>query len=126
MAQPHRLKSRFRLGVMLLVVGALAVTGLAPARRAYEQRQQIAAEREKLAELTAENQELQSRLRRLQDPAFVEKVVREELGLARPGDTVYVMPEQPESIELDASRLTGSEDSSPGPIEWIKDRLGLD
>lgn len=124
MAQPNRLKARFRLSVVVLVLGALALTGLAPARRVYEQRQQIAVEKQQLAELTEQNQALESRLQRLQDPAYAEKLVREELGLARPGDTVYVLPRAPEPIEL-----TSQETEPPGedgPIEWIKAQLGLE
>lgn len=123
MAQPDRLKARFRLSVVVLVLGALALTGLAPARRVYEQRQQIAVEKQQLAELTEQNQALQSRLQRLQDPAYAEKLVREELGLARPGDTVYVLPRAPESIELTSKE---TEPPGDGPIEWIKAQLGLE
>ncbi|MEX2586384.1 MAG: septum formation initiator family protein [Actinomycetota bacterium] len=125
MAQPNRLTSRFRLGVVLLVIGALALTGLAPARRAYEQRQQIAVEKEQLAQLTEQNRALQDRLRRLEDPAYAEKLVREELGLARPGDTVFVMPDDPESIELTAEQTDAPGEDGAGPIEWIKEQLGL-
>lgn len=121
MAHPQRIKSHFRWGVVLLVLGALALTGLAPARRAYEQRQQLDAERDKLQELVAENEALEFRLQRLQDPAYVEKLVREELGLARPGDRVFVLPDRGESIEL-----TGAErDAEPeeaGAMDWIVDR----
>ena len=125
MAHPNRLKSRVRLGVVFLVLGALALTGLAPARRAYEQRQQIVVERETLAQLKQENQALQSRLDRLKDPAYAEKLVREELGLARPGDSVFVMPETSESIELTAEQ-TDAPEHDLGPIEWIKAQLGLE
>lgn len=123
MAHPNRLKSRFRLGVVVFLLGALALTGLAPARRAYEQRQQLAVEKEHLAALVEQNRALESRLDRLDDPAYAERLVREELGLARPGDTVFVMPPQTETLELTSEQ---TEPGDGGPIEWIKDQLGLE
>ncbi|MBW3591529.1 MAG: septum formation initiator family protein [Actinobacteria bacterium] len=123
MAHTNRLKSRFRLGAVVLLLGALALTGLAPARRAYEQRQQLAVEKEHLAALIEQNRALESRLDRLDDPAYAEKLVREELGLARPGDTVFVMPPQVQTIELTSEQ---TDPGDGGPIEWIKDQLGLE
>jgi cell division protein FtsB len=82
---------RLRLGLLALVVGALAVTGIAPAQQVYQQRRLIDKEEAKLAALTEKNAALESRLARSQDPAYMEKLAREQLGLVRPGDTSYVV-----------------------------------
>lgn len=75
----------------MLVVGGLALTGLAPARQAFLQQQRIAAEERKLAALEAENARLAERLQRLNDPEYVEKLAREQLGLVKPGEVSYVV-----------------------------------
>jgi cell division protein FtsB len=82
---------RLRLGLLALVVGALAVTGIAPAQQVYQQRRLIDKEEAKLAALSEKNAVLESRLARSQDPAYMEKLAREQLGLVRPGETSYVV-----------------------------------
>jgi cell division protein FtsB len=82
---------RLRLGLLALVVGALAVTGIGPAQQVYQQRRLIEKEEVKLAGLTEKNAALESRLARSQDPAYMEKLAREQLGLVRPGETSYVV-----------------------------------
>ena len=86
---------RLRLGLLALVVGALAVTGIAPAQQVYQQRKLIEQEKVKLAALTEKNAALESRLARSQDPAYMEKLAREQLGLVRPGETSYVVIPSP-------------------------------
>ncbi len=82
---------RLRLGLLAIVIGALAVTGIAPAQQMYDQKQLIETEKQKLAALTERNQTLQDRLDRSKDPAYMEKLAREQLGLVRPGETSYVV-----------------------------------
>lgn len=91
MARPKHLRARIRLGLFALVIGALAVTGVAPAQQVLAQRKLIDREKARLAALTAQNQDLEARLARVQDPGYQEKLVREQLGLVRPGETAYVV-----------------------------------
>lgn len=104
MARPKHLRVRIRLGLLALVVGALAVTGVAPAQQVFAQRKLIEQERVRLAALTEQNDVLESRLARGNDPGYVEKLAREQLGLVRPGETSYVVlpgPPLPEPVEAD-------------------------
>ncbi|MGH2768253.1 MAG: FtsB family cell division protein [Candidatus Methylomirabilales bacterium] len=79
------------LAIAILVLGSTAVT---PVRQVYSQHQRIAAEEQRLAELRRGNAALERELRRHQDPAYVEKLVRRQLGLVRPGEVSYLIPEQ--------------------------------
>lgn len=46
------------------------------------------------------NQDLREQIRALQeDPQAVEKLAREELGMARPGETIYLLPARPTDAE---------------------------
>ena len=52
---------------------------------------------EKIEESEARIEALDRRIRRLRnDPLLVERLAREDLGLAREGDVIFVLPEEPE------------------------------
>jgi cell division protein FtsB len=58
-------------------------------RRAADIRKQIDA-------LDAENRKLQTRVKSLKsDPAEIERIAREEMGLARPGEYIFKIPPRP-------------------------------
>ena len=84
----------FRVGVFLALV-LLFWTGYAALFRPLLARRAELRDRE--AALDAEVRALETRLRTLQsdqlrledDPHFVEKIAREELGYAKPGETVF-------------------------------------
>jgi len=88
--------------ILVAVVGALAALGLAldpqglrHARRLQVDLERIQAENE---QLRAGNGRLRMELRRLaDDPAVLERVAREELGLVRPGDVVFRLEDGHES-----------------------------
>lgn len=86
---------KFRVGVVALILGALSLTGIAPAREAYDQHRRIEQSEKKLAALKNENARLEERLTRLKDPDYVEKLAREQLGLVKPGETAYVVVAPP-------------------------------
>ncbi len=115
---------RLRLGLLAIVVGALAVTGVAPAQQVFTQKRLIETEKQKLAALTDKNQALQDRLDRSKDPAYMEKLARDQLGLVRPGETSYVVipgppvpapPKPPPTPDGPWARVWG----------WLSDVLNL-
>jgi len=58
------------------------------------QRQRAEALREEIESLREENLRLYARIHELRtDPRAVERLAREELGLARPGETVFLLHE---------------------------------
>jgi len=90
-----RLVQRFGL-VPYLAAAVLSVTiallaGVLPVRQYLAQGDRIEAEEVELAALQAESRALRERLAALTDLAVVEAVAREHYGLARPGETVYVV-----------------------------------
>ncbi|HEX2052927.1 MAG TPA: septum formation initiator family protein [Actinomycetota bacterium] len=126
MAPPKHLKARFRMGALGLVVGALALTGVAPARQAFEQRRQVTEVEAEIARLEKRNAELTGRLNRLSDVAYMEKLAREQLGVVRPGETSYVIVPAPAPLRP----VAVSEPEPAGLREraaaWVKDLLGKD
>jgi len=82
------------LALIALVVGSLF--GNRGMLRLVEQRQRAQVLAERVAELRADNARLAAEIRALRrEPRAVERVAREQLGLARPGETVFVLQPPP-------------------------------
>jgi cell division protein FtsB len=124
MASPKHLKSRFRMGAVGLVVGALALTGVAPARQAFRQHEQVGELQARVDALKERNTELTGRLNRLSDVAYMEKLAREQLGVVRPGETSYVVVPAPPPATPVASTEPEPKTVRERVAEWIKDLLG--
>ena len=69
-----------------------------PARQFLEQRGHISSLEQRLSQLDADNSKLGSQAKRLQDPAELEALARQRLGLVRPGEKAYfVEPVKPKA-----------------------------
>ena len=69
--------------------------------------QEIEKLREEIGKLDRENEELTGEIRALQtDPAAIEKVAREDMGLARPGEMIFRLPDDPPGKKQAAGQST--------------------
>ena len=87
--------SRRLLGgaALLVVVGALLVYGVAALVRVSQLKREMEAMQRDLVTLRARAEELTRTVDRLRsDPAYVEKLAREDLGYVREGETVLKFP----------------------------------
>jgi cell division protein FtsL len=88
-----------RLAVPLLVAvltcGVLFL-GVFPTRTYLRQRQSTAAAEAQLSELRASNAAMQQQVDTLQTDAEIERIAREQYGLAKPGEEVYHVLPTPE------------------------------
>ena len=86
-----------KLGTIAMVVLAvgLAVFGVKESVRAWQMRREVhAVEREREAQ-RAKEAELTRNVDRLRnDPLYIEKLAREEMGMVREGETVLKFPSQ--------------------------------
>lgn len=86
------------LGFVLLVLGLVATAGIKSAgdlRAAKNQEQALVA---RIAEARLHIRDLEDRVARLdEDPATLERLAREQLGMVRPGDVVIVLPASDET-----------------------------
>ncbi len=89
----HRKTLRPRLKLAVLLIAALTVASLVGNRglvRLYRMHQTKATLEREIAELTANNAVLADELRALRtNPARIEAIAREELGLVKPGELVF-------------------------------------
>jgi cell division protein DivIC len=92
-----RLKPTVRGSILGLILALLTVAALGPARLVLNEKLAIASAERRQVELNQQNRQLQSRLDRLKDPEYVEKLARQQLGLTKPGETSYVVVPGPQA-----------------------------
>ncbi len=86
-----------RLGTVAMVVLAvgLAVFGVKESVRAWQMRHDMHALEREVQVLRAKDAELTRTVDRLRnDPLYIEKLAREEMGMVREGETVLKFPSQ--------------------------------
>jgi cell division protein FtsB len=80
-------------GALLLVVGALTLYGVNAVIRVSHLRREMESMERDLVMLRARTADLTRTVDRLRtDPAYIEKLAREELGYVREGETVLKFP----------------------------------
>jgi len=75
------------LGALLLL---LAATGIVPVKQYLAQRERMADLERKVELLATERERLRARIAQLQDPAELERLARECLGMVKPGEIAFV------------------------------------
>jgi cell division protein FtsB len=79
--------------VLLVLQDVLGTHGVLAMHRSM---QQSAAIQKEIQQLNDENQKLQSRVHSLKsDPAAIERIAREDMGLARPGEYIFKIQPKP-------------------------------
>jgi cell division protein FtsB len=80
-----------RAAVLAIVVCALALSVAVPLRTYLSQRDEVAIQEQRQADLRAQVQALEERKAQLQDPAQVEAEARRRLRYVMPGETPYMV-----------------------------------
>lgn len=81
-----------------LVVYALLGTST---RRYFEQRSEVADRRAQLADIRSRNEEMERRLRRLDDPEEIQRIARRDYGLVTEGEESYtILPSATAGLNL--------------------------
>lgn len=94
-----RSRLRFHRVALAITLAAIALMAIPTSRQLYAQQRRISGEQTKLQELRENNSRLEQRLQRLQDPEYVEKLAREQLGMVRPGEISYVVVPPEASVD---------------------------
>jgi cell division protein FtsB len=80
-----------RASVLFSLVTAVLILSIAPAQMYFEQRAELRRMERRSEALQSENASLQSRADELRDPAFLERLARQCLGLVKPGEIFFVV-----------------------------------
>ncbi len=89
----RRGRSRFTPGgaVLSLVVVALLFAVAVPVRTLLQQRADLARMDQQAHVLQQQNATLEHRAQQLDDPAYLERIARECLGMVKPGEIAFVV-----------------------------------
>jgi cell division protein FtsB len=120
----NSLKKRFKnyLGYFLAFIGLLLVLSLVRnILKISEARKKIEKERTRVENLKKENEELERKLQETSGVEFIERQLRDKLGLAKEGEIVIVLPEE-KVLEQLVPNLPEEEETLPDPIwkKWLK------
>jgi cell division protein FtsB len=97
-----RLARRLLVPVVLAVVTiGVLVLGAFPTRTLLDQRRSAASADARLEELEAANAEARAEVEALRTDAVIERIARQEYGLARPGEELYhVLPPAEDPVRV--------------------------
>jgi len=96
--------------VLLLVQDLFGTHGVLAMRRAQKQAAQV---KQEIEQIDQENRRLEDKVKSLKsDPQAIERIAREEMGLARPGEYIFKIPSKPTGASLP---LSPPADSSTKP-----------
>jgi cell division protein FtsB len=97
--EPRSFWSRYARSILALALLLLAIHdvfgshGLLSMRRTQSQMRELRGE---IDRLNQENGDLSKQVQSLRsDPKAVERIAREEMGLARPGEMIFKLPDKP-------------------------------
>jgi cell division protein FtsB len=79
-----------RAAVLVFVIFIVAMAAIAPTRAYLDQRGRLQALERQAATLEAQNRGLERRIADLSNPATLERLARECLGMVEPGDIAFV------------------------------------
>ena len=74
-------------------IGVLLASYVAPLQQIIERRAEIPVLQEKIQETSAYNAEQRRLAESLNTPEGVERAAREDYGMIRPGEKIYIVPE---------------------------------
>ena len=90
-----RVRVSTRAAVLLILVLTVLTFAIAPLRALLVERDQLDRLEQQAQELQRQNAVLEDRILQLQDPAYLERLARECLGMVDPGETAFVtVPEE--------------------------------
>lgn len=115
-----KIKSYLRLGLVLLMV-LLALSFIKNINRIRDAKKQISLKEERVEKLRRENEEIQKRLEEVSTEVYVEKQLRDSLGLAKKDELVVILPED-DVLKSLAPKLEQEEEYLPDPnwTKWIR------
>ena len=105
------------IAALFLVIGAAFLTQLIPYRQIIDSNRHVESARAERAALEEENTLLQTDVDALETPAEIERLAREKLGYARPGETAYVVLDPPGAGQA----VTRESPAPPAPERtWVE------
>ena len=123
MTTPLKEKIKTRLGkyltyIMIIFLVMFSLSLFRNISKIRQTNQKIEEKKERVEKLNKENEELTRRLKIVDEAEFIEKKLRDDLGLAKEGEIVVILPSK-EVLRSLAPNYEEEEDSLPDP-NWKK------
>lgn len=107
-------------GIWFLIL-VLTMSVIKNIRRASQIKTEIRTEKTKVEKIKSENAQLEAQIANTQGLEFVEKEIRNRLGLAKEGEWMVILPDE-EIVRKLAPKTQLDEDTLPDPNwkKWLK------
>jgi cell division protein FtsB len=117
-----RAKAKIYLNLLIVLVAVFFVLSLSRnIVKIFEVKKRTEKARQAVAKLESQNTELQKKLEEVKSQDYIEKQLRDKLGLAKEGETVIVLPDE-ETLKKIAPKPVEEQDVLPDPTwkKWIQ------
>lgn len=112
---------KIRIYLLILFVFLFGLSLFRNILKINEAKNRIEGEKEKIVKLEEEGRILEEELRKMQGNEFLERQLRDKLGLAKKGESVVILPDQ-EILKSLVPEIPDEKDYLPDPIyvKWLK------
>lgn len=107
-----------RLLTLAAVALAVFLVVFSPLRSWMDQQQQARSLAAQIAQVKAQNAELEAEIKRYQDPEYISRQARERLGYVKPGEITYVVVDPPGAKEPQLT--SGWTDKDTNDLPWFR------
>lgn len=109
------------LTLAILITAGLTVLIVSPAiRTSIEQRQEVAALRQTVADTQEKNAALDADIARWSDPAYIKAQARDRLYFVMPGETSFLIIDDNPPVEVDSSSSPISTSLQATKVDWLQ------
>jgi len=114
----HKLTEKFGNILILVLIITLSISLLNSFNNFQAASGQIKKEEERLDRISAENQKLKKQLEEVHSQDYIEKQLRDTLGMSKSGEIVLIMPDE-EVVKRFAPEFENEVETLPDP-NWKK------
>ena len=120
MGMKHGLNS-LKLYLLIFFCVLLALSLVRDITKINEVKKRVERAEEKVEKLKTGNKILEEELKKIQQSEYLEKQLRDKLGLAKEGETVVILPD-PETLKKLVPEIPDEKDYLPDPpyVKWLK------
>jgi cell division protein FtsB len=117
-----KIKAKNLLGIAVWVLAILLlVSTVKNIRKVADINKAVQTEKDKVEKMKEENVQIAAQIAQTQGDAYIEKQIRDKLGLAKPGEAIVILPDASILRQL-APQIPVEENTLPDPNwkKWIK------
>jgi cell division protein FtsB len=118
-AEKVKIKAKKLFGLTIWILALLLlVSTVKNIKKVADINNAVRTEKAKVEKMQEENAQLTAQIDQTQGEAYIEKQIRDKLGLAKPGEAIVVLPD-PEILRQLAPQIPVEQNSLPDP-NWKK------